>query len=135
MKLLCAEFARQYRITIDFQNGNVPDNLSSEIAHAFLRVLQESLNNVAKHSGAARVDVRLRASNGHINLMVTDSGKGFDVKRAYVGGGLGLESMRERMRLLDGVLVLRSKPKRGTTIHASVPLDRQPDATLQSSKI
>ena len=62
---------------------------------------------------------------GEIHLIVSDSGRGFDVEAVKQGKGLGLTSMRERVRLVDGTFVIDSKPMGGTTIHVRVPLDSE----------
>jgi len=56
-----------------------------------------------------------------IHLIVRDSGKGFDVEAALQGKGLGLTSMRERVRLVNGTISIESKPMAGTTVHVRVP--------------
>jgi signal transduction histidine kinase len=98
---------------------------SPEIGLCLFRVLQEALHNAAKHSGVKRVEVQLREESGEIHLIVKDSGRGFDVEAAKGGKGLGLTSMRERVRLVNGTIEIQSKPMGGTSIHVRVPL--QPD--------
>jgi signal transduction histidine kinase len=85
------------------------------------RILQESLHNAAKHSGARKFAVRLWATDGRIHLAVQDHGRGFDVGSARMGRGIGLVSMEERMKLVEGDLYIESQPHGGTTIHARVP--------------
>jgi signal transduction histidine kinase len=87
------------------------------------RVVQEALQNAAKHSGAKRIEVQLAENAGEIHLVVSDSGRGFDIEAARRKGGLGLTSMQERVRLVGGTLVIDSKPEAGTTIHVCVPFD------------
>jgi signal transduction histidine kinase len=85
-------------------------------------VLQESLQNIVKHAKATNVTVRLSGSSHGIGLSVTDNGKGFDAsdKRAYQKG-LGLISMQERLRLLNGFLRIHSRPADGTKVCAWIP--------------
>ena len=66
--------------------------------------------------------MRLWGTSDEINLTVKDSGAGFDREAAKESRGLGLISMEERVKLLKGTLSIESQPKRGTTIHARVPL-------------
>jgi signal transduction histidine kinase len=87
----------------------------------FYRVAQEALSNSVKHSGATRIDVRLIASDGLLRMMVKDDGSGFDP--AAAANGLGLATMRERLRLVDGNLLVNSMPGRGTEITAQTRLD------------
>ena len=67
--------------------------------------------------------MQLREESGEIHLIVRDSGKGFDTEAAGQGRGLGLTSMRERVRLVNGTIDIQSKPMGGTTILARVPLE------------
>ena len=92
------------------------------------RVLQEALSNAVKHSGVRRIEVQLYQGVGEIGLRVSDAGVGFDPELARNKSGLGLVSMRERVRLVQGTLSVESKLYGGTTIHARVPLERNDKA-------
>ncbi len=124
MKSWCKEFAERQRIEIDFKN-EVSITIPSEIGHTLFRVLQEAMHNVIKHSGVKRVDLQLWGNSAEIHLLVTDLGRGFDVEAAFQGRGLGLWSMRERVRLVNGTIAIESKPMGGTTIDVRVPLESQ----------
>jgi signal transduction histidine kinase len=80
------------------------------------------------HSGVQKFSVQLWGTSDEIHLEVKDSGVGFDVEAARRGRGLGLVSMEERLKLLKGTLSIESQPKRGTTIHARVPLSSGHDS-------
>ncbi|RPJ36971.1 MAG: GAF domain-containing protein [Deltaproteobacteria bacterium] len=80
------------------------------------RVIQEALNNFARHGRGDRVDLSLTKSNNTFMLLIRDNGQGFDVEKA--GKGLGLESMRERVQISDGEFQLESAIGQGTTIRA-----------------
>lgn len=86
------------------------------------RVAIEALRNVSRHSGAASAAITLKRINGLLELCVSDSGKGFDVETFRKGGGLGLVSIEERLRLLQGTCEIHSSPRNGTTLVAKVPL-------------
>ena len=86
------------------------------------RVAVEALRNVARHSGAASAAVLLKRVPNGLELQVSDSGQGFDVDVFRMGGGLGLISIEERLRSLQGTCEIRSAPERGTTLIARVPL-------------
>ncbi len=90
------------------------------------RIAQESLNNVAKHSGASRATVRLMAEDGKVTLEVEDNGLGFDVERVLRPRGhhrtLGLQGMIERARLSGGILKAASSIGRGTLIRVELPV-------------
>jgi PAS domain S-box-containing protein len=118
----CQEFGERQKVEIDF-SSDAPSALPFEIGLSLLRVLQEALHNAVKHSGVKRIEVQLRKDSGEIRLMVRDSGKGFDVEAALQGKGLGLTSMRERARLVNGTISIESKLMGGTTIHVRVPLE------------
>lgn len=70
-----------------------------------------------------RIEVVLREDSGEIHLIVSDSGKGFDVDVVLQGRGLGLTSMRERIRLVNGTILIESKPMGGTRIYVRVPFE------------
>jgi len=72
-----------------------------------------------------RVEVRLMEQSDQVCLLISDSGEGFDVDSAMQGKGLGLTSMGERVRLVNGTIAIQSKPMGGTTIEVRVPLESQ----------
>ena len=121
MKSWCREFGERQKLEIDFRH-DVRSSLPTEIGICLFRVLQEALHNAAKHSGMKRIEVQLYEESGAIHLVVTDSGKGFDVEAVEQGEGLGLTSMRERIRLVKGTIAIESKPMAGTNIHVRVPI-------------
>jgi len=122
---LCREFAKQQKVEIDFKSHDVPSSLPLEISLPLFRVLQEALFNSAKHSGERHFEVELFGTSGAIHLTVCDSGIGFDPKVAIQGSGLGLTSMRERLKLVHGEFSIDSQPQGGTKIYASVPLSSE----------
>lgn len=118
----CREFSNRQNVVIDFHSENIPKALPKEISLCLFRVLQEALQNSLKHSGERRFEVSLKCANNEIELTVHDSGVGFDPEKISSGHGLGLTSMKERLKLVDGQLSIDSRPQEGTTIHARVPL-------------
>ncbi len=126
MRTLCEEFGRQYELRVAFEVQGVPDQLPPEMSLCLYRILQEALQNAVKHSGAPDVEVRLRAMSGEIHLQVRDRGVGFDPDTLEGHRGIGVMSMQERINLAGGHLAIDSAPGRGTTIHASVPLEAPP---------
>jgi signal transduction histidine kinase len=123
MKSWCMQVAERHKFDIDFRS-DLSSALPLEIGLPLFRVLQESVNNAIKHSRQKRVEVRLRDDSGEIHLLVRDSGVGLDLEGALSGKGLGLTSMRERVRLLNGTMSIESKPNEGTTIHVRVRVGR-----------
>jgi len=118
----CNELADQHKVEIDLHSENIPKDLSEEISLCIFRILQEALQNAIKHSGSRRFQVSLSRTSNEIFLTVHDSGIGFDPVEAIKGRGLGLTSMKERLKLVDGELSIESQLRAGTTIHVHVPL-------------
>jgi len=118
----CMEFGERQRMEINFKN-DVSSALPLDIGHCLLRVLQEGLHNAIKHSGVKRVEVQVVEHSDEVHLTVSDSGRGFDIEAAKRGRGLGLTSMQERVRLVNGTIAIDSEPMVGTTVHVRVPLD------------
>jgi PAS domain S-box-containing protein len=121
IKSWCKEFTERQKIEVEF-TSDVSSTLPSDIGLCLFRVLQEAMHNAVKYSGVKRVQVQLREDSGEIHLIVSDSGCGFDVEGALQGKGLGLTSMRERVRLVNGTISIESERMRGTTIHVRLPL-------------
>jgi PAS domain S-box-containing protein len=124
MKSWCKEFGDRQGVQIDCRH-DVRNVLPPEIGLCLFRVLQEALHNAAKHSGVKRIEVQLAENSGEIHLIVRDLGKGFDIEAARQGRGLGLTSMRERVRLVNGTITIESKAMGGTTIHVRVPFESE----------
>jgi PAS domain S-box-containing protein len=128
MKGFCQEFGKQQKVEIDFRTDDLPSALPPDISLCLFRVLQEALHNSAKHSGVRHFEVRLWGTSADIHLTVSDSGVGFESGAAKATFGLGLVSMEERLKLLDGTFSIESQPQRGTTIHARVPCSSESDS-------
>jgi PAS domain S-box-containing protein len=121
----CAEFSDRegIAVTLDIRDG--VEAVSQDAALCLYRVAQESLRNVAKHSGARSAIVALTHVNGAVELRVVDEGVGFDPGQARESRGLGLVSMEERVKLLHGNFVLTTRPGAGTELRAQIPLRRE----------
>jgi PAS domain S-box-containing protein len=126
IKSWCREFAERQKMEVDCKS-DVRRALPLEVGRPLFRVLQEALQNASKHSGVKHVEVQLRERHGEIRLTVKDLGRGFDVETAKQGRGLGLTTMSERVRLVNGTIAIESKPKAGTTIRVRVPLPSEQD--------
>jgi PAS domain S-box-containing protein len=123
----CKEFVEQQNAEIDFNANDLPASLPPDLSLCLFRVLQEALHNSLKHSGVKYFEVRLWGMPDAIHLTVKDSGLGFDREAVKQSRGLGLTSMEERLKLLNGTLSIVSQPRRGTTIHARVPFSLSSD--------
>jgi PAS domain S-box-containing protein len=121
MKSWCNEFGERRGMEIEFKSSGFMKSLAPEISLCLFRVLQEALHNAFKHSGVTRVDVQLWEESGEIQLIVSDSGIGFDVAATMQDRGLGVTSMQERVRQVGGKIAIDSKPLGGTTVHVRVP--------------
>jgi signal transduction histidine kinase len=126
MRAFCQEFSEQQKVKIHLEGDDLQGPISPDTSLCFFRILQETLSNAAKHSGTKQFDVRLWGTPTEVHLMVSDSGSGFNTGVAKVGRGLGLISMHERLKILNGTLSIESQPQQGTTIHASVPINPAP---------
>jgi PAS domain S-box-containing protein len=129
IKGFCGELSAQYGVEIDFAHDDRPLSLPPEVSLCLFRVLQEALHNAVKHSNVRHFHVQLRSASDEVHLTVADSGIGFDAETAMKGQGLGLISMRERMKLVEGTISIESRRMGGTTIIARVPLRSASDAT------
>jgi signal transduction histidine kinase len=119
---LCAEITKNYKITVHFAEPEFPPNLTKDMELCLFRVAQEALANVIKHSQACNVHVELGSNANGVSLRISDKGKGFDPNRKSASTGIGLESMRERLRVLDGRLSVYSEITQGTEVLAEIPL-------------
>jgi PAS domain S-box-containing protein len=123
---LCEEISAQYEIEVRFTECRFPQNIPKDVTLCLFRVTQEALGNVVKHSQAKTAKVELGADSSGVSLRITDEGKGFEPNDANRGGGLGLVGMTERLRLVGGRLLVKSKLMQGTTLLAEVPMSAFP---------
>jgi PAS domain S-box-containing protein len=124
-KSFCHELSEQKNVRIEFKHSDIPTAISKEISLCLFRVLQEALQNAVKHSSDQNFTVEVHGTKEGISLTVSDSGIGFDWQDAMNRRGLGLISMRERLRLVNGELSIQSEPGRGTTVLAHVRLGKE----------
>ena len=131
---LCKELSTGHALQIDFTPGGLPGRISEDAALCLYRIAQEALRNIIKHSGARRAAVELSGGADAVELRIVDDGAGFDSRLADGKGGLGLVSMRERLRLIGGTIAIDSRPGAGTRIDVRVPLGGagQADEPLQA---
>jgi signal transduction histidine kinase len=130
MSSFCREYGERKGVEIDFRNDGLPSTVPPDISLCLFRVLQETVHNAVQHSGVRKFDVQLEETSDAIHLTVSDSGVGFNLEAARKDGGLGLNRMQERLKLVKGSLSIDSQPKRGTTIHARVPFTSSSHSAL-----
>jgi signal transduction histidine kinase len=122
LKAECAAFSKRYQTECEFIDENVPSRIPEEVALCLYRVAQEALRNVGKHADAETVFVRLTGMDSIIELSIVDKGDGFDLEKVRTSRGLGLISMEERTRMIDGEFSITSKEGEGTSVLVRVPL-------------
>jgi PAS domain S-box-containing protein len=111
---------------IQFKARGALDSIPLDQSTCLFRILQEGLQNIAKHANAKDVTVQLSGSPYGIGLSLTDNGKGFDANgEPGRPRGLGLISMQERLRTLNGYLRVHSRPAGGTKICAWIPIPEE----------
>lgn len=125
------DFRQRTGLVVDTSGIEDPGDLSPEVALHLLRIAQEALTNVRRHAQARHVRVRLTREGGHLELTVADDGRGFDPSLSQGRHHVGLASMRERARSVDGQLTLATSPGQGTRVTVRVPL--KPPATTETA--
>jgi two-component system sensor histidine kinase UhpB len=117
----CTEFSLRENIAIVFTASPKLD-LPPHIAIFLYRIVEESLRNVAKHSRASEVCVRISKESEGIRASIVDNGCGFKSEEAWGSKGLGLVRMRERAQAVGGQLIVRSTPGMHTRIEVYAPV-------------
>jgi signal transduction histidine kinase len=93
------------------------------------RILQEAIANIVRHSGATQASIAISQTNGTVQTIIEDNGKGFTAGASTESGqsgrqGFGLKSMTERMNLIGGTITFDSSPGKGTTIRMTIPIHK-----------
>jgi len=122
IRSFCREFASRKNVEINFKSDDFSQEISHDVSLCLFRIVQEALQNATKHSQVRHFEVTLSSSGDQVHLTISDRGIGFDADQPAVQTGLGLISMRERVRLVNGTINIDSKRMGGTTIHVRVPL-------------
>lgn len=125
LRSFCNELAELEGLKVEFRDVGFPAILPKEVTLCVFRIAQEALRNVVKHSGVQHAEVVLEKTDMAVRLSVSDVGCGFDTESDRMTSGLGFISMRERLRLVGGQVLVRSRPPQGTRIEVSVPLTKQ----------
>jgi PAS domain S-box-containing protein len=129
IRALIETWSTRYRIDVDFEAGQYKAaGISSEIETTLYRIIQEALNNVAKHSGATRVALVLRRTKEQVQAIIEDDGRGFDARVTSQSGNgsgrLGLLGIQERLGIVGGDFKIESAPKRGATLFVRIPIPK-----------
>ena len=116
-------YTTQTNVRVNLQHSGLERRVSPEIETAAYRIVQEALNNVARHARTPEVTVRIHVGSKVFDLQVEDKGVGFDAGAVLAAdASIGLAGMRERAHLLGGHLSVESAPGAGTTVKAELPL-------------
>jgi len=116
-------YTAQANVRVDFQHSGLEGRLTADIETAAYRMVQEALNNVARHAGVTEATVRLWVDQDTLNVQIQDQGAGFDPDATLAATtSIGLVGMRERVALLGGSLTVESAPGAGTRVTAELPL-------------
>ena len=121
LRSLIAGF-RDDGIDISFRLPDEIPALTADAATAIYRITQEALRNALKHAPGAPVHVTLGTEDNSVQLTIRDDGPGFDLTKIRLQGGLGILNMNERARLVNGTLLLNSRPGDGTVVIVRVPV-------------
>lgn len=119
---LCKEIGDKHKVGVHFTKHGPAPRIAKDAALCLFRVTQEALGNIVKHSQAKNAEVELRSNAKNVTLRIADAGRGFDPDLRNPAAGIGLVSMRERLRLVGGRLSIESEVGHGTEIFAEVPL-------------
>jgi PAS domain S-box-containing protein len=122
-RAVCAEVSERTTVDVQFHSESSVAGLPEDVSLCLYRVLQEGLQNAVKHSRSRHIDVWLGNDASSVELIVRDSGIGFEPNTASHGRGLGLVGMKERLKLVGGELTIDARPAAGTTIRARVLLN------------
>jgi len=120
---LCKETSND-KLTVIFRQSGFPIDLSQDVTLCLFRIAQEALRNTVKHSDAQIARLNLERTDDGVRLTISDNGQGFNTESNAMRSGLGFTSMRERLRLVDGQIEIKSRRMEGTTIEVSIPLTR-----------
>ena len=115
---------KQSPVQINFINNLDSKRIPEDIAIVIYRVIQEALTNIAKHSKARAVSVRLYSDKNKVNLSIADDGVGFDIVKFYKRSkraNIGIEGMRERVESMGGEFIISSAPNHGTQVKVTLP--------------
>lgn len=126
LRQLCEEAQGPGRWQVRFRTRTLPESFPQDIAVCLYRVAQECFRNIARHAQADQVRVTLVGVPAGVRLTIQDNGIGFDPLSAGATGGLGLVSMKERVRFAGGTLSVNSRAGKGTRVTAEIPLKRSP---------
>ncbi len=127
LRRLAQQFVDESGIETEFASESPRGRLSARVEMGLLRIAEEALENIRRHSAAGQVRITLQANDDNVTLSVEDDGVGFDpqiaTRQSQQGSGFGLVGVRERARLLKGSLSIQSSQGHGTRLSVTVPFE------------
>lgn len=122
LEWLITDFRAKTDIPCDVALAPPPDDLDDTRSITLFRTLQEALTNIARHAQATRVTIRLQQAGGILVLEVEDNGRGLTEAQRTSPAAIGLFGMQERALLVGGTVTIQSRPGKGTTVTARIPI-------------
>ena len=132
LQTLCRDLSAEDGIRIRWHTRGVPENVGEELGLCVFRVAQEALRNALKHSGATVIDVSLIGTPSMMTLRISDNGAGFDPLTSPMTG-IGLQTMRERVDLVGGVLAVEALRPHGTMVRIDLPLRNETASNVEET--
>lgn len=127
VKYLLDEFGKYQNVTMQVHTDDIQNLFSPQTETSLFRIIQESLNNIAKHAQATQVSVTIKRQDGRVNFLIKDNGVGFELehirRNEIADKGMGLAAMDERLRMIDSHLTIVSQKSIGTESSFSIPID------------
>jgi signal transduction histidine kinase len=129
LRVYLKQLGQENNLSFNVDSGDNELRLGAPAELELMRICQEALSNVRKHSGAHHVDVKVKSVDNHFEISIADDGCGFDAMAYYQGGmqtgGHGLSVMRERAESIGGKLRVLSLPGKGTEVQVELPANDQ----------
>jgi signal transduction histidine kinase len=117
-------YTKQTNVQVSFEHSGLENNLEPDVKTAVYRIIQEALTNVARYSGMSEVSVQILADDGLMHLKIEDQGRGFDMAEIVSKASTGIGGMQERVQLLGGTFVIKTRPGEGTFLDIHIPLHK-----------
>jgi signal transduction histidine kinase len=122
IKQLVLDYDEETKLFFTSEIDSIDEYINKNESLNLYRFVQESINNIIKHANAKAVSISIEKGSNTITVAINDNGKGFDTNAAQKLNSLGLKTLKERIRILNGKLVIKSKPNKGTSIIAKFPV-------------
>jgi signal transduction histidine kinase len=117
-------YTKQTHIQVSFEHSGLENNFEPDIKTAVYRIVQEALINVARYSGVKRVSVQILADATLMHLIIEDKGRGFDMAEIASKSSTGLGGIQERVQLLEGTFVIKTRLGEGTFLDITIPFQK-----------